>query len=100
MYVINESSKRNRGTEALLYQLAANALGLNSNEWEAIAGSKIDSDLQASSEHFRREILTDLQQIHTLKDAEGLADKVRLPTSNISERHRGRICSYLKRPTR
>ncbi len=47
MYVINESNKRNRETEVFLYQLAPNAQGLNSNEWEAIAGSKIDSDLQA-----------------------------------------------------
>src|ERR1035438_6205939 len=76
LYVIGESTERNRKTETLLYHLEANAQGLNSNEWQAIARLKVDSDLRASSEHFRREILDDLQMIHTLQHREGLADKV------------------------
>ena len=65
MIAVNESTKRTRHTQALLYQLEANARGLNANGWEAIATSKVDSDLRASAEHFRLEILNDVEMIHT-----------------------------------
>ena len=76
MIAVNESTKRTRHTQALLYQLEANARGLNANGWEAIATSKVDSDLRASAEHFRLEILNDVEMIHTQKGDGGLTDKV------------------------
>jgi two-component system sensor histidine kinase/response regulator len=76
LYVISESNERNRQTETFLYQLEANAQGLNSDEWEAIASMKIDSELHASSEDFRRGILNALQMIHSLQHQEGFADMV------------------------
>jgi predicted signal transduction protein with EAL and GGDEF domain len=76
IFVINQSNRRRHETEALLYQLRANALGLGSNEWEAIANLKVDSDLHDSSERFRREILNELQTIRALQHRERLADKV------------------------
>src|SRR5580704_9090742 len=76
VYAVNQSNKRRVETETLLYELEANAYGLGSNEWEAIANLKVDSDLQHSSEGFRREILNELETIHISHAREGLADKV------------------------
>jgi two-component system sensor histidine kinase/response regulator len=76
MFLVSQSNKRRHETETLLYQLEANAQGLGSNEWEAIANLKVDSDVHESSEQFRREILNKLQMIHRFQDREGLVDKV------------------------
>lgn len=76
MFAVSQSNKRRHETETLLYQLEANAQGLGSNEWEAIANLKVDSDVRESSQQFRREILTQLQMIHASQDREGLVDKV------------------------
>src|SRR6266478_4945014 len=76
MIAVNQSTKRTRHTQALLYQLEANARGLNGDEWEAIATSGVDSHLRASMENSRLEILNDLQVIHALKGDGGLTDKV------------------------
>ena len=81
IYTISRSSERNRKTEILLSQVESSAHGLNSNEWQAIASLKIDPALQATSDHFRREILNDLQVIHTLQDREALVDKVQAAAS-------------------
>jgi two-component system sensor histidine kinase/response regulator len=85
LYVIGESNERSRQTATLLYQLEASAQALNSNEWEAIASRKIDSELFASSEHLRREILDDLQTIETLHRGEGLVDQVKPAASSYLE---------------
>jgi hypothetical protein len=45
IFVVSQSNKQRHETETLLYQLEANAQGLGSNEWEAIAHSKVDSDV-------------------------------------------------------
>src|ERR1700683_981073 len=71
MFAVSQSNKRRQETEALLYQLEANAQGLGSNEWEAIASSKIDTDVRESSRQFRRDILTKLQRIDAFQDREG-----------------------------
>ncbi len=74
MFALGESTKRSRETETLLYQLDADARGLNANEWEAIASLKIDSELRESVDHFRGAILHNLQMIDTLqgrKESEG-----------------------------
>jgi len=76
IYAVNQSDKRRLETETLLYQLRANAQALGSNEWEATANSKVDSDLHHSSEGLRREILNELQTIRALQHRERLADKV------------------------
>ena len=76
MIAVNESTKRTRHTQALLYELEANARGLNANEWEARATSKVDSDLRARINNFRLEILNDLEIIHKLKGDGRLTDKV------------------------
>jgi two-component system, sensor histidine kinase and response regulator len=76
MFLVSQSNKRRHETETLLYQLEANAQGLGSNEWEAIANLKVDSDVHESSERFRRDILTKLQMIHTFQSRQGLVDKV------------------------
>ncbi|HXN97512.1 MAG TPA: response regulator [Candidatus Acidoferrales bacterium] len=76
MFAISESNKRSRATETLLYQLKNNAQGLNAHEWEAIADSKLDSELRAGSDQFRREMLNELQMIRTFRDREGLLDKI------------------------
>jgi len=81
IYTISRSSERNRETEILLSQVESSAHGLNSNEWQAIASLKIDPALQATSDHFRREILNDLQVIHTLQDREALVEKVQAAAS-------------------
>ena len=60
MVAVSQSNKRRHETETLLYQLKANAQGLGSNEWEAIADSKINSDVGESTQQFRLEILTKL----------------------------------------
>ena len=76
MFALTQSNKRSRETETLLYQLQANAQGLNAHEWQAIASLNIDSELRESSEHLRREILNNLQMIHALQDRKGFADSV------------------------
>jgi predicted signal transduction protein with EAL and GGDEF domain len=76
MFALSQSSKRSREKATFLYQLEANAQGLNANEWEAIASLKIDPELHESSEHLRREILNDLQKINALQGREGFADNV------------------------
>lgn len=76
MVAVNQANKRRHETETLLFQLEANAQGLNAKEWEAIASQKIDPDVHESSENFRREILRKVQMIHVLQDREGLVDKV------------------------
>jgi signal transduction histidine kinase/CheY-like chemotaxis protein len=76
LYVISQSNERNYKTETSLYELAANAHGLDSNEWEGIARTKIAAELQESSERFRSEMLKALQVIHTLEGREELVDKV------------------------
>ena len=81
IFAVSQSNKRRHETEALLYQLRANAQGLGSNEWEAIAILKVDSDLHDSSERFRRDILNELKTIHIFQDREGLADKVQAAAS-------------------
>src|ERR1700722_12147069 len=77
MVAVSQSNKRRHGTETLLYQLEANARGLGSNEWEAIANLKIDSDNRESTRQFRAEILTKLQMIDAFQGGQGLVDKVR-----------------------
>ena len=76
MFLVSQSNKRRHETETLLYQLEANAQGLGSNEWEAIANLRVDSEVHESSERFRRDILTELQMIHTFQSRQGLVDKV------------------------
>src|SRR3984957_10174457 len=76
MFAISQSNRRTRETETLLYQLEANARGLNADEWEAIGSLKIDSELHESSEHFRREILNNVEEIHALHNRRGFADSV------------------------
>jgi hypothetical protein len=76
MVAINQANKRRHETKTLLFQLEANAQGLNANEWEAIASQKIDPDVQESSGNFRREILNEAQIIHTMQDRDGRLDKV------------------------
>jgi len=76
MVAVNQANKRRHETETLLFQLEANAQGLNANEWEAIASQKIDPDVQESSGNFRREILNEAQIIHTMQDRDGRLDKV------------------------
>src|ERR1700733_9953627 len=76
MFAVTQSNKRSRETETLLYQLQANAQGLNANEWQAIASLKIDSELRESSEHLRREVVNNLQMIHALQDRKGFTDSV------------------------
>jgi two-component system, sensor histidine kinase and response regulator len=82
LHIIGESNERKHETTTLLYQLEANARGLDANEWEAIASSKLDSELQESSEHFRRGILNDLRMIETLQYHEGLVDQVKPAASS------------------
>lgn len=76
MLSVNQSNKRTRETETLLYQLEANAQRLNANEWEVITRLKIDSELHESAEHLRREILNNVEQIQALHNREGFADSV------------------------
>src|ERR1700676_3328450 len=76
VFAVSQSNKRRHGTETLLYQLEANAQRLGSNEWEAIAHRQVDSDLQESSQRFRREILAKLRIIHAFQNREGLVDRV------------------------
>jgi predicted signal transduction protein with EAL and GGDEF domain len=76
MVAVNQANKRRHETETLLFQLEANAQGLNANEWEAIASQNIDPDVQESSENFSREILNEAQIIHTMQDRDGRPDKV------------------------
>jgi two-component system, sensor histidine kinase and response regulator len=82
LHIIGESNERKHETTTLLYQLEANARGLDANEWEAIASSKLDSELQESSEHFRSGILNDLRMIETLQYHEGLVDQVKPAASS------------------
>jgi predicted signal transduction protein with EAL and GGDEF domain len=77
MIVLSQSNKRRHDTETLLYQLDANAQALGSNEWEAIANLKVDSDNRESTRQYRGEILNELQVIDAFQDREGLVDKVR-----------------------
>src|SRR6266478_10209430 len=74
MIAVNQSTKRTRHTQALLYDLEANARGLNGDEWEALAKFTVDLDLRASINHFRLEILNDLEMMNTLKGDGRLAD--------------------------
>src|ERR1700683_1661141 len=76
MLALSQTNQRRLETETLLYQLEANAQGLGSNEWEAIARLKVGSDVRDSSGHFQREILSELKRIHSFQDREGLADQV------------------------
>src|ERR1700722_8964054 len=78
MFAVSQSNRRTRETETFLYQLEANAQGLNANEWEAIASLKIDSELSESSEHFHHEILNNVKKIHTFHNRRGFgfADNV------------------------
>src|SRR3984957_8023078 len=76
MVGVNQANKRRHETETLLYQLQADAQGLNANEWEAIARLEIDPDVQESSENFLNEILKKAQIIHTMQDRDGLVDQV------------------------
>jgi diguanylate cyclase (GGDEF)-like protein len=76
MFAVSQSNRRTRETETLLYQLEANAQGLNATEWEAIGSSKIDSELHESSEHFRRGILNNVETIHALHNRRGFSDSV------------------------
>jgi predicted signal transduction protein with EAL and GGDEF domain len=73
---LSQTNQRRLETETLLYQLEANAQGLGSNEWEAIAHLRVDSDLHDSAGRFRREILSELKRIHLFQDREGLVDQV------------------------
>ena len=76
MINVSQSNKRRHETETLLYQLEANAQGLGSNEWEAIAHAKVDPEVHQSYQQFRRDILTRLKMIHSFQDSDGLADEV------------------------
>src|SRR3984957_13759964 len=76
MFAVSQANRRTRETETVLYQLEANARGLNANEWEAIGSLKIDSELHESSEDFRREILNNVDEIHDLHNRRGFADSV------------------------
>jgi predicted signal transduction protein with EAL and GGDEF domain len=76
MFALSQANQRRHETETMLFQLEANAKGLNANEWEAIASLRIDPDVHESSENFRHEILSKVQMIHALQDRAGLADKV------------------------
>src|ERR1700684_1770011 len=81
MFAVSRSNRRRHETETQLYQLDADARGLGSNEWEAIANLKIDSDRHEESQQFRREILNRLQLIHASQHGEGLVDQVQLTAS-------------------
>jgi predicted signal transduction protein with EAL and GGDEF domain len=83
MFELNRTNARRHETETLLYQLRANAQGLGSNEWEALANSRVDSDVHDTSERLRREILNELKMIHTSQDREGLVDKVQPAASRF-----------------
>src|SRR3984885_670213 len=76
MFAVSQANRRTRETETLLYQLEANARGLNANEWEAIGSLKIDSELHESSKHFRRGILNNVETIHALHNRRGFSDSV------------------------
>jgi len=76
MLALSQTNQRRLETETLLYQLEANAQGLGSNVWEAIAHLKVDSDLHDSAERLLREILSELNRIHSFQDREGLVDQV------------------------
>src|ERR1700733_2725318 len=78
MFAVSQSNKRRHETETQLYQLEADARGLASNEWEAIATLKVDSDHYEEAHQFRREILNRLQLIHASQAREGLVDQVQL----------------------
>jgi predicted signal transduction protein with EAL and GGDEF domain len=78
---VSQSNKRHHEIETLLYQLEANAQGLASNDWEAIASSKVDSDVHDTSQQFRRNIVIQLQMINAVQDREGLVDKVQSAVS-------------------
>ena len=81
MFAVSRSNKRRHETETQLYQLDADARGLGSNEWEAIATLKVDSDHYEEAQQFRREILNRLRLIHASQDREGLVDQVQLAAS-------------------
>ena len=81
LYAISKSNERNRVNEIVLYQLQSNAHEMNSNEWEAIASGKVDSDLRAKAEFFRHEILNDLQTIRSIQGPEALTENVRSAAS-------------------
>src|SRR5580658_1567274 len=83
MLALTQTNQRRLETETLLYKLEANAQGLGSNEWEAIAQLKVDSDVRDSSGHFQREILSELKRIHSFQDREGLADQVQPAASRF-----------------
>jgi diguanylate cyclase (GGDEF)-like protein len=76
MFALSQSNKRSREKATFLYELEGNAHALGSNEWEAIARAKVDSDLYQGAQQFRREILNKLKMIHAFQDREGLVDKV------------------------
>ncbi|HTC64596.1 MAG TPA: response regulator [Candidatus Saccharimonadales bacterium] len=81
LVVISQANKRSNQTEALLYRLRSNVLGLNASEWEAIANGKIDSDLDAKFRQFNRGVLNDLHMIQLLQDRESLMGQVKSAAS-------------------
>src|ERR1700733_11844098 len=67
MFALSQANQRRHETETMLFQLEANAQGLNSNEWEAIASLRIDPDVHESSENFRPQILSKVQTVNWLR---------------------------------
>jgi predicted signal transduction protein with EAL and GGDEF domain len=82
IFAVNQSNKRNYETETLLYQVDADAQSLGSNEWEAIAGMKVDSDVHESWQRLRLEIINKLQMIQAVQNHEELVDRVE-PVASI-----------------
>jgi signal transduction histidine kinase/CheY-like chemotaxis protein len=76
LLVISRDNRRSNQTEALLYRLRSNALGLTASEWEGIASTKVDSDLDAKFQQFHRDMLGDIQMLQLLQNRKSLVDQV------------------------
>src|ERR1700722_8327394 len=78
---ISQANRRSNQTEALLYRLRSNVLGLNASEWEAIASGKIDSDLDGKFRLFNGGVLNDLKMIQLLQNRERLMGQLQSAAS-------------------
>ena len=76
LLAISRANRRSNQTEALLYRLRSNALGLNASEWEGVASAKIDSDLDAKFQQFHRDMLSNMQMLQLLQNRKSLVDQV------------------------
>ncbi len=82
LIVISQANRRSTQTEALLYRLRSDALGLSASEWEAIASRKIDSNLDAKFRQFHGDVQNDLQKIQMLHNRESLLGQVQPAASS------------------